>query len=128
MQTPGSAPTAPSSGWVTWSRSAAGVTPDVPFRAGAIIALADETATAATAAAWETNPAGEFSQMSTDLIRRTNGGTLVADAETVDRGRPAPVVDLRRSDVQRRPIATRVATLLTPAGPGVTARGDHAVR
>lgn len=52
------------------------------FHAGAIIALADETATAA--AMWETNPTGELRpelfpltlQLSINLIRNTNRGTL----------------------------------------------------
>jgi uncharacterized protein (TIGR00369 family) len=73
------------------------------FRAGAIIALADETATAA--AMWETNPTGEFRpelfpltlQMSANLIRNTNHGTLVAEAESVHRGRTTLVVDVRVS-------------------------------
>jgi hypothetical protein len=64
-----------------------------PFHAGAIIALADEPATAA--AMGETNPTGEFRpelfpltlQMSANLIRNTNRGTLMAEAEIVHRGR-----------------------------------------
>ena len=63
------------------------------FRAGAIIALADETATAA--AMGEIDPTGEFRpepcpptlQMSANLIRNTDQGTLVAEAEIVHRGR-----------------------------------------
>jgi uncharacterized protein (TIGR00369 family) len=91
------------------------------FHAGAIIALADETATAA--AMWETNPTGEFRpelfpltlQMSANLIRNTNRGTLVAEAEVVHRGRTTLVVDVRVSDTERRLIAKFVATLLVPA-------------
>lgn len=79
------------------------------FHAGAIIALADETATAA--AMWETNPTGEFRpelfpqtlQMSVNLIKNANRGTLVAEAE----------------------IAKFVATLLAPAPPAVTAPADR---
>jgi len=63
------------------------------FHAGAIIALADETATAA--AMGEIDPTGEFRpelfpltlQMSANVIRNTNQGTLVAEAEAVHRGR-----------------------------------------
>ena len=63
------------------------------FHAGAIIALADETATAA--AMGEIDPTGEFRpelfpltlQMSANVIRNTNQGTLVAEAEIVHRGR-----------------------------------------
>ena len=101
------------------------------FHAGAIIALADETATAA--AMWELNPTGDFRpelfpltlQMSANLIRNTNQGTLVAEAEVVHRGRTTLVVDVRVSDERQRLIAKLVATLLapvpqavsTPAGP-----------
>ncbi len=93
------------------------------FHAGAIIALADETATAA--ARWETNPPGEFRpelfpptlQMSANLIRNTNHGTLVAEAEIVHRGRTTLVVDVRVSDAERRLIAKLVATLLAPTVP-----------
>ena len=63
------------------------------FHAGAIIALADETATAA--AVGEIDPTGEFRpelfpltlQMSANLIRNTDRGTPVAEAEIVHRGR-----------------------------------------
>ena len=62
------------------------------FHTGAIIALADETATAA--ARWETNPTGELRpelfplalHMSANLIKNVNQGTLVAEAEMA----PAP--------------------------------------
>jgi uncharacterized protein (TIGR00369 family) len=97
------------------------------FHAGAIIALADETATAA--AMWETNPTGEFRpelfpltlQMSVNLMRNTNHGTLVAEAQVVHRGRTTLVVDVRVSDQQQRLIAKFVATLLAPASPAATA-------
>ncbi len=66
------------------------------FHAGAIIALADETATAV--AMWETNPTSEFRpelfpltlQMSANLIMITNRGTFVAEAEIFHRGRTTP--------------------------------------
>ena len=101
------------------------------FHAGAIIALADETATAA--AMWETNPTGEFRpelfpltlQMSANLIRNTNQGTLVAEAEIVHRGRTTLVVDVRVSDDRQRLLAKFVATLLAPAHPAVTATTDR---
>src|SRR5438128_3936804 len=71
------------------------------FHAGAIIALADETATAA--AMWETNPTGEFKpesfpltlQLSVNLLRNTNHGTLTAEAQMVHRGRTTMVVEVR---------------------------------
>ena len=100
------------------------------FHAGAIIALADETATAA--AMWETNPSGEFRpelfpltlQMSANLIRNTDRGTLVAEAEIVHRGRTTLVVDVRVSDDRQRLIAKFVATLLAPTSSAVTAPAD----
>ena len=104
------------------------------FHAGAIIALADETAT--TAAMGETNPTAEFQpgqfpltlQLSVNLIRNANRGTLVAEAEIVRRRRTCPVVDVRISDERRWPTATLTATLLTPAVPVATAPADPAGR
>jgi len=63
------------------------------FHAGAIIALAGETA--AAAARGEIDPTGEFRpelcpltlQMSANVIRNPHQGTLVAEAEIVHRGR-----------------------------------------
>lgn len=91
------------------------------FHAGAIVAFADETATAA--AMWETNPTAEFRpelfpltlQMSVNLIRNTNRGTLTAEAEIVHRGRTTLVVDVQVFDEQRKLIAKLVATQLAPA-------------
>jgi acyl-coenzyme A thioesterase PaaI-like protein len=92
------------------------------FHAGAIIALADETATAA--ATWE-NPPGEFRpglfpltlQMSGNLIRNTDDG-----AEVVHRGRTTPVAAVRVSaDDRQRLIAKLVATPLASAPPAVAA-------
>jgi uncharacterized protein (TIGR00369 family) len=92
------------------------------FHAGAIIALADETATAA--AMWETNPSGELKpelfpltlQLSVNLLRNTNHGTLTAEAKVIHRGRTTIVVDVKVSDAQARLIASMVATLLAPSG------------
>jgi uncharacterized protein (TIGR00369 family) len=90
------------------------------FHAGAIIALADETATAA--AMWETSPTTELRpelfpltlQLSVNLLRNTNQGTLTAEAEVVHRGRTTFVVDVRVRDEQQRLIAKVTATLLKP--------------
>jgi uncharacterized protein (TIGR00369 family) len=90
------------------------------FHAGAIIALADETATAA--AMWETSPTTELRpelfpltlQLSVNLLRNTNQGTLTAEAEVVHRGRTTLVVDVRVRDEQQRLIAKVTATLLKP--------------
>src|SRR5213594_342134 len=78
------------------------------FHAGAIVALADEAATAA--AMWETNPTGDFRpelfplslQLSVNLIRNTN------------RGRTILVVDVQVFDDERALVAKLVATLLAP--------------
>jgi 1,4-dihydroxy-2-naphthoyl-CoA hydrolase len=104
------------------------------FHAGAIIALADETATAA--AMWETNPTGDFRpelfpltlQMSANLMRNTDRGTLVAEAEIVHRGRTTLVVDVRVSDDRQRLVAKLVATLLTPAAGAAGQPADRAGR
>lgn len=90
------------------------------FHAGAIIALADETATAA--AMWETNPTGELKpelfpltlQLSVNLLRNTNRGTLTAEAQVVHRGRTTIVVEVKVTDDQGRLIAALVVTLLVP--------------
>lgn len=90
------------------------------FHAGAIIALADETATAA--AMWETNPTSELRpelfpltlQLSVNLIRNTDQGTLTAEAEIVHRGRTTLVVDVRVLDDRGKLIAKVTATLLAP--------------
>jgi 1,4-dihydroxy-2-naphthoyl-CoA hydrolase len=90
------------------------------FHAGAIIALADETATAA--AMWETNPTAELRpelfpltlQLSVNLIRNTDRGVLTAEAEIVHRGRTTLVVDVRVADDQGKLVAKFTATLLAP--------------
>jgi len=89
------------------------------FHAGAIIALADETATAAM---WETNPTAELRpelfpltlQLSVNLIRNTNQGVLTADAEIVHRGRMTLVVEVRVTDDRGKLVAKLTATLLAP--------------
>jgi 1,4-dihydroxy-2-naphthoyl-CoA hydrolase len=93
------------------------------FHAGAIMALADTTATAA--ALWEVNPDGEFRlelfplsiQVSTNLIRNTDRGALIGEAELVHRGRGTIVADVRVLDDQSRLIAKATVTLLVPKPP-----------
>jgi 1,4-dihydroxy-2-naphthoyl-CoA hydrolase len=90
------------------------------FHAGAIMALADTTATAA--AMWEVNADGEFRpelfplsiQVSTNLIRNTDRGALIAEAELAHRGRSTIVADVRVLDDQSRLIAKATVTLLVP--------------
>jgi len=98
------------------------------FHAGAIVAFADETATCA--AMWETNPSGELRpelfpltlQLSVNLIRNADGGTLTAEAKIVHRGRTTLVVDVEVFDDQRRLIAKLAATQLAPAAPPAETR------
>jgi len=98
------------------------------FHAGAIIAFADETATCA--AMWETNPSGTLRpelfpltlQLSVNLIRNTERGTLTAEAQIVHRGRTIVVVEVQVLDDQRRLIARLTATQLAPAAPPAGAR------
>jgi acyl-coenzyme A thioesterase PaaI-like protein len=83
----------------------------------------------------EANPNGDFRlglfpltpQLSVNLIRNANRGTLVAGAEIVHRGRTTLVVDVRVSDEHRRLIKL-TATLLAPAAPVATASADLAGR
>lgn len=90
------------------------------FHAAAIIALADETATAASM--WELNPTGEFRpelfpltlQLSANLIGNTNRGTLRAEARIIHRGRTTLVVEVQVRDEQGTLIAALVATQLAP--------------
>jgi len=63
-------------------------------------------------------------QMSVNLIRNTDRGTLVAEAEIVHRGRTTLVVDVRVSDDRQRLIAKFVATLLAPTSSAVPAPAD----
>jgi uncharacterized protein (TIGR00369 family) len=93
------------------------------FHAGAIVALADEAATCA--AMWETNPSGELRtelfpltiQLSINIVRNVDHGTLTAEAKIVHRGRTTLVVDVDVFDGQRRLIAKLTATQLAPAAP-----------
>ena len=90
------------------------------FHGGAIIAFADETATAASM--WETNPTGEFKpelfpltlQISANLIRNTNRGVLRAEAEIIHRGRTTLVVEVKVRDELGKLIASLLVTQLIP--------------
>jgi uncharacterized protein (TIGR00369 family) len=91
------------------------------FHAGAIVALADEAATAA--AMWEINPTGVLRpelfpltlQLSVNLIRNTSTGTLRAEAEVVHRGRTTMVIEVKVRDDQGKLVASLVATQLAPS-------------
>jgi 1,4-dihydroxy-2-naphthoyl-CoA hydrolase len=100
------------------------------FHAGAIVAFADEPAT--RAAMWEINPSGELRpelfpltlQLSTNIIRNSDRGTLTAEAQIVHRGRTTLVVDVEVFDDQRRLIAKLTATQLAPAAPPAEVRSQ----
>lgn len=104
------------------------------FHAGAIVALADETATAAVM--WATNPSPELRperfpltlQLSVNLLRNTDRGSLTAEAEIVHRGRTTVVVDVRVVDDRGRLMAKLVATQLAPAAPPASAPPGDAGR
>lgn len=90
------------------------------FHGGAIIAFADETATAA--AMWEANPTGELKpelfpltiQLSANLVGNAGEGTLTAEAEIIHRGHTTLVVEVKVRDDQGKLIATLVATQIAP--------------
>ena len=87
------------------------------------MALADETAT--VAAMWETNPTADFKpesfpltvQLSVNLIRNTNQGTITAEAHIIHRGRTTMVIEVKVHDEQERLLATVVVTALVPQIP-----------
>ena len=56
-------------------------------------------------------------QLSVNLIRNANRGTLTAEARIVHRGRTTLVLDVDVLDDRRRLIAKLVATQLAPAAP-----------
>lgn len=94
------------------------------FHAGAIMALADETATAA--AMWELNPSGQLDparfpltiQFSANLVGNRRSGKLVATAEIVHRGRTTLVAEVKVCAEDGRLLATAVATQLVPSPRG----------
>ncbi len=96
------------------------------FHGGAIISLADTTATSACLA--ETNPDCEpradlfplAIQISSNFLRNTNEGSLNADAEIIHHGRTTMVVNVRVADERGKLVANVVVTLLVP--PGVSAQ------
>jgi len=56
-------------------------------------------------------------QLSVNLIRNTNRGTLTAEARIIHRGRTTLIVEVDVLDDRRRLIARLVATQLAPAAP-----------
>jgi 1,4-dihydroxy-2-naphthoyl-CoA hydrolase len=90
------------------------------FHAGAIISLADEACTALAsvhamgAAGWDPAKFPLTVQLSANLIRNTNRGTLTAEAVPVHQGRTTVVVQSTVKDDQGRLLATVTATQLVP--------------
>ncbi len=90
------------------------------FHVGVIVSFAEETAS--SAAMWEFNPTAELRpdlipltfQLSVNLIRNTNRGTLRAEAEIIHRGRTTVLVESKVRDDQGRLIAAMVVTMLAP--------------
>jgi uncharacterized protein (TIGR00369 family) len=74
---------------------------------------------------WEINPDGDFRpelfplsiQVSTNLIRNTDRGTLTADAELINRSKTTMVADVRVTDDRSRLIAKATVTMLIPRPP-----------
>lgn len=92
------------------------------FHAGALIALADTTATFACmywtqSASQRTDNAFPFTmQLSTNLIRNTNTGTVRATAVPVHRGRTTMVVETRLHDAAGRLLIVVTTTHLFVGG------------
>jgi uncharacterized protein (TIGR00369 family) len=92
------------------------------FHAGAIMGLADTTATAACLAETDPEATADASlfplaiQVSSNLMRNTNQGNLTAEAELIHRGRTTIVANVRVTDDRARLVANVVVTLLVPPG------------
>jgi uncharacterized protein (TIGR00369 family) len=91
------------------------------FHAGAIIALADEACTALAAAhamregGWDAAKFPLTVQLSANLIRNTNRGTITAEATPLHRGRTTAVVRTEVRDQDAKLLAVITATLVLPS-------------
>jgi 1,4-dihydroxy-2-naphthoyl-CoA hydrolase len=91
------------------------------FHAGAIISLADEACTALASAhamgdgGWDARKFPLTVQLSANLIRNADRGTLTAEALPVHRGRTTVVVQSTVKDEQGRLLATVTATQIVPS-------------
>ena len=91
------------------------------FHAGAIISLADEACTALASAhamengGWDPGKFPLTVQLSANLIRNVNHGTLTAEALPVHKGRTTVVVQSTVKDDQGRLLATVTATQIVPS-------------
>lgn len=92
------------------------------FHTGALLTLADSTATAASL--YAVDPAGVFDaasfplaiQLSANLIRNTGAGKVTAEARTLHKGRITMVVETTVRDEQRRLLAIVTTTHLVLTG------------
>jgi len=90
------------------------------FHAGAIIALADTTATSAALAETDPEATGDTAlfplaiQLSSNLMRNTPHGKLTADAHLIHRGRTTMVANVQVTDDRGKLVANVVVTLLVP--------------
>ncbi len=91
------------------------------FHAGAIISLADEACTALASAhamresGWDARKFPLTVQLSANLIRNADRGTLIAEALPVHRGRTTVVVQSTVKDADGRLLATVTATQIVPS-------------
>jgi uncharacterized protein (TIGR00369 family) len=92
------------------------------FHAGAIISLADEACTALASAhvmgeaGWSPAKFPLTIQLSANLVRNTDRGTITAEARPLHKGRSTLVVESTVTDDQGRLLATVTATQLVPGG------------
>ncbi len=89
------------------------------FHAGAIISLADEACTAlasahAMADGWDPKRFPLTVQLSANLMRSTDRGTLIAEALAVHKGRTTVVVQSTVKDEAGRLLATVTVTQIVP--------------
>src|SRR5882724_6217207 len=90
------------------------------FHAGAIISLADEACTALASAhamrgtGWSAGAFPLTVQLSANLIRNTNRGTLTAEAVPIHKGRTTVVVQSTVKDDHGRLLATVTTTQIVP--------------
>ncbi len=88
------------------------------FHGGVILSLADEAATACAVATvmpgggWDPGKFPLTIQLSANLIRNTNAGTLIAEAIPLHKGRTSMVMQTTVRDEQGRVVAVVMATLL----------------
>ncbi|HEY7678759.1 MAG TPA: PaaI family thioesterase [Candidatus Methylomirabilis sp.] len=90
------------------------------FHAGALISLADEAATCLAVAhvmpdgGWDPAKFPLTVQLSANLIRNTNRGTIRAEATPLHMGKTTIVIQIRVTDDADRLLALVTATLIVP--------------